>query len=91
VLLVVLQLSYHVYLLHMVALYWGEALLLPRGYIAATVRATPVHGYFLILGFTCACAYVTAAAHHWAHQVGARGWRTRRGTRGAIDVKPKYS
>jgi hypothetical protein len=64
----------------MAALYWGEALALPRGALAALVTRSPGVGYAAILAGTCAASYLVAGAHYGAHAAAGAAWRrVRRG------------
>lgn len=61
------QVSYDVYLLHMAALYWFEAYVLPRGWLAEQVNKDPRKGYAIIYGGICVASYVCAVLHHTLH------------------------
>lgn len=72
---VLVQLSYDIYLLHMVALYWWQAAALPRGALAAVVAQNQVVGYLAIFAGLCVTSYLVGAAHHYAHAAAERAWR----------------
>jgi peptidoglycan/LPS O-acetylase OafA/YrhL len=72
-------LSFDVYLVHMVAVYWLEAWLLPRGALAALVaRAPPAAGLAALAAATLGAGCVAGAAHAHAHAALERLWRRRR-------------
>lgn len=68
-----MKVTYDVYLLHMVALYWFEAVAVNKlgneGTFASLVEADPVRGYFAILTVTCLGGYAVGLAHNKMHSL----------------------
>ena len=68
-----LKVTYDVYLLHMVALYWFEAVVVNKlgneGTFAALVQADPVRGYLAILTVTCLGGYAAGVVHNKMHSL----------------------
>ena len=60
-------LSYHTYLLHMLAIYWAEQYLLPLGWLASFVAQAPRAGFLLMLTGAYAAATAVSVAHRWLH------------------------
>lgn len=60
-------LSYNAYLLQMLAMFWAEAWLLPRGALAALAQARPLAGFGVIAGGTLASTAALAGAQAWVH------------------------
>lgn len=81
--------------MHMIALYWWEALILPRGFLASQTAAHPVMGFILIVLGTCGSAYGAAYGHWWLHEKIVKMLWLKNSAVGlggsAIDVKPKYT
>ena len=66
-----MQVSYDVYLLHMLALYWFEAGAMrvygPGATFAVAVAADPVRGYSAILAAACLGGYAAGMVHNRVH------------------------
>jgi hypothetical protein len=68
-----MKVTYDVYLLHMVALYWFEAFTVYKfgsdGTFATAVAADPLRGYGTILAVTCIGGYIVGLVHNKLHTV----------------------
>lgn len=71
------SLSFHVYLLHIPAMYWAEKYLLPLGWLGRIVAVRPLAGYLLLAVGVYTVGTVAALVHQVLHNLldqGQRWW-----------------